>query len=74
MSRRLLDYLAADVELEEIDIVVGVLASPELQQIRSTLKRMSQVMADRRPLMFDSNRDVLINYGLPDHLIDWILE
>ena len=40
------------------------------QAIRATLSLMASIMAAKS---FVNEKDVLTNYGLPDHLIDWVL-
>lgn len=82
MTQRLIDSLATDVVLGydrasrigvscEEPIAVAILSSPELQQIKSTLLRMAAQIEQHN--WFDSKRDVLVNYGLPDHVIEWVL-
>lgn len=47
-----------------------VLRSPEMQQIKSTLKRLA---ARTKMSQENSHEAVLQFYGLPDHVIEWVL-
>ena len=77
MTTSFRDSLVADVELADsgdylysIDgegIADAILRSPEMQSIKMGLRRM----ALRIP--YETERDVLIMFGLPDHVIEWVL-
>lgn len=87
------DSLAADVTVGfdyafnnqipcDVPIAEAVLRSPEMQQIRITLRRMSAVLAHQHVISSEHDdaldaeyrrRDALINYGLPDHVIAWVM-
>ena len=48
-----------------------VLAMPEMQAMRLTLIRLAAIASNGCD--FNTARDVLVNYGLPDHVVDWVL-
>ena len=50
----------------------AVLASDEMQAVRRTLERIADRMIYRDN--WGNSAEVLTNYGLPDHLIAWVLD
>lgn len=87
------DSLAADVVVGydyafnsniscDVPIADAILRSPEMQQIRVTLRRMAAVLAYQHVISSEHDdaadvecrrRDALVNYGLPDHVIAWVM-
>lgn len=67
----------------ELVVADAILRSPEMQQIRITLRRMAAVLAYQHVISSEHDdaadvehrrRDALINYGLSDHVIAWVME